>query len=83
MLEPIGFSVVAIRPHVQRLELDYILFRGSVISGRLARPARAAARALGLGRTQVPYWLGQTFIAARRAPDGPPPGRARTDEPVC
>ena len=72
MLEPIGFSVVAVRPHVQRLELDYILFRASVIGGTLAQTARAAARSLGLGRTQVPYWLGQTFMAARRGTDRAP-----------
>lgn len=66
ILEATGFQVAAIRPHVQRLELDYILLRGAVLHDGLSRAARRIAAALRLGRTQVPYWLGQTFVAARR-----------------
>lgn len=66
ILEATGFQVAAIRPHVQRLELDYILSRIAVLHGGLSRAARRIAAALRLGRTQVPYWLGQTFVAARR-----------------
>jgi 2-polyprenyl-3-methyl-5-hydroxy-6-metoxy-1,4-benzoquinol methylase len=66
MLERAGFSVEVVRPHFQRLELDYILFRGSVLSEALSNGARAVVRPLGLGRAQVPYWLGQTFVLARR-----------------
>lgn len=66
MLESAGFTVEVVRPHVQRLELDYVLFRGSVLSEPLSRAARAIVRPLGLGRAQIPYWLGQTFVAARR-----------------
>jgi SAM-dependent methyltransferase len=67
MLRTAGFEVALMRPHVQRLELDYILFRGSVLSARLSSAARAFTRALRLSRAQVPYWLGQTFVLARRA----------------
>jgi SAM-dependent methyltransferase len=66
MLESTGFAVTAIRPHVQRLEFDYILFRGSVLSQRLSTAARGLIRAIRLSRAQVPYWLGQTFVLARR-----------------
>ena len=66
MLETTGFTTVKVRPHVQRLELDYILFRGSVLSQGLSRLARSVSRPLGLARVQVPYWLGQTFVVARR-----------------
>ena len=66
LLESAGFEVRAIRPHYQRLELDYILHRGAVLSAALSRAARAIVRPLGIGRAQVPYWLGQTFVAARR-----------------
>ena len=66
MLEATGFAVAVTRAHFQRLELDYILFRGSVLSQALSKAARAVVRPLGLGRAQVPYWLGQTFVAARR-----------------
>jgi 2-polyprenyl-3-methyl-5-hydroxy-6-metoxy-1,4-benzoquinol methylase len=66
MLEKSGFKVERIRPHVQRLELDYILFRGAILSQSLSRAARAIVGALRLGRAQVPYWLGQTFVLSRK-----------------
>ena len=61
-----GFRIVDMRPHVQRLELDYLLERGHVVSLALSRWSRRAARAAGLSRRQAPYWIGQTFVAARR-----------------
>ena len=61
-----GFDVVDVRAHVQRLELNYLLSRGTAISGGLSRSSRAMARLLGLCNREVPYWLGQTFMAARR-----------------
>jgi SAM-dependent methyltransferase len=61
-----GYRVDGVRPHVQRLELDYILFRGSVFSRTLASAARATARGLGVSRLKVPYWLGQTCVFARK-----------------
>jgi hypothetical protein len=70
-METGGFDVLAIRPHYQRLELDYILQRGSVLSTALSKTARAVIRPLGVGRLQVPYWLGQTFVAAKRRPSQP------------
>jgi 2-polyprenyl-3-methyl-5-hydroxy-6-metoxy-1,4-benzoquinol methylase len=66
MLQSTGFKVDAIGPHVQRLELDYILSRGAVLHDGLSRTSRRIVATLGLGRKQVPYWLGQTFVAARR-----------------
>ena len=66
MLETTGFQVEHVRPHFQRLELDYILFRGSVLNTTLSNVSRAIVRPLGLSRAQVPYWLGQTFVLARR-----------------
>lgn len=67
ILEKTGYSVETVRPHFQRLELDYILFRGAILSRPLSTAARAVIRPLGLSRAQVPYWLGQTFVLARRA----------------
>jgi SAM-dependent methyltransferase len=61
-----GYHVDASRPHIQRLELDYILFRGSVFSRTLASGARAAARCFKVSRLKVPYWLGQTCVFARK-----------------
>jgi 2-polyprenyl-3-methyl-5-hydroxy-6-metoxy-1,4-benzoquinol methylase len=66
LLESTGFAVATIKPHVQRLELDYVLARGSQVSRGLSKVARALVRPLGLATKQVPYWLGQTFVAARR-----------------
>jgi SAM-dependent methyltransferase len=66
MLESTGFRVEAVRPHWQRLELDYILFRGSVLSRALSSASRRVAALAGVGKSQVPYWLGQTFVIARR-----------------
>lgn len=68
LLEKTGYSVEQVRPHFQRLELDYILFRGSLLSQALSRAGRAIVKPLGLSRAQVPYWLGQTFVLARRLP---------------
>jgi SAM-dependent methyltransferase len=66
LLDSSGYKVERVRPHVQRLELDYLLFRGSVLSRSLSNAARAAVRVTGLGHVHVPYWLGQTFVLARK-----------------
>lgn len=66
-----GFEVVEMRAHFQRLELDYVLSRGAVVSGVLSSSSRAVARLLGLSNHEVSYWIGQTFVAARRLPFGP------------
>ena len=68
LLEQQGFEVVEMRPHVQRLELDYLLSRGAVVSEALSKTSRAVARTLGLSQRQAPYWIGQTFVAALRKP---------------
>jgi hypothetical protein len=63
LLQSTDFTVETVRPHVQRLELDYILFRAGILSPRVSDMARGLARAARAGRAQVPYWLGQTFSA--------------------
>jgi hypothetical protein len=60
-----GLEIVEMRRHFQRLELDYLLARGNVVSDVLSRSSRGIARAIGMSGRQVPYWLGQTFVAAR------------------
>ena len=66
ILESTGFAVTTVRPHVQRLELDYILFRAAILSQGLSSAARGLFRAIGLSSAQVPYWFGQTFVLARK-----------------
>jgi 2-polyprenyl-3-methyl-5-hydroxy-6-metoxy-1,4-benzoquinol methylase len=65
-LERHGFQVVEVRPHVQRLQLDYVLTRGAAVSPGISRWSRGVVRLLGLSNRQTPYWIGQTFVAARR-----------------
>jgi SAM-dependent methyltransferase len=66
LLERHGFQVVEMRPHVQRLQLGYLVDRGAVVSRALSRASAAVVRALGLSAWQVPYWIGQTFVSARK-----------------
>jgi SAM-dependent methyltransferase len=60
-----GFEPEDMRPHVQRLELDYLVSRSRIVSPRLSRIGGSVVRALRIGSREVPYWLGQTFVAAR------------------
>jgi hypothetical protein len=64
-LQKAGFEPATVRPHVQRLELDYLLSRAAIVSPMLSRVGASAVRRLGLGACQVPYWMGQTWVAAR------------------
>jgi 2-polyprenyl-3-methyl-5-hydroxy-6-metoxy-1,4-benzoquinol methylase len=66
MLEETGYRVETVRPHIQRLELDYILSRGAVLSRALSSFIRALIRPFRIARAQVPYWLGQTFVVGRK-----------------
>jgi len=65
-LERVGCRVVHIGPHLQRLELDYVLHRATPYVGAPARWIRGAARAIGIGTLQIPYWMGQTLVIARK-----------------
>jgi 2-polyprenyl-3-methyl-5-hydroxy-6-metoxy-1,4-benzoquinol methylase len=67
LLADTGFRVELVRPHVQWLEADYVLQRGSIVSPGMSRAMRALLRPASLARSHIPYWLGQTFIAARRS----------------
>lgn len=60
-----GFEPIVLRPHIQRLQLGYIAARGSVVSPALSRLAVRGAALARLDRRDVPYWIGQTFVAAR------------------
>jgi SAM-dependent methyltransferase len=66
LLETHGFDIVEMRPHVQRLELDYLLSRAEVVSRSASKASRGITRMLGLSGRHVPYWIGQTFVAARK-----------------
>jgi SAM-dependent methyltransferase len=66
MLEKVGFDVVMMKPHYQWLELGYVLTRAEPAAGVLARLARRAVSVVRLDRQEIPYWMGQTLVVARR-----------------
>ena len=66
LLQLVGFDVVQMKPHIQWLELGYVIKRGEPVAGPLARAAGAVTSAVGLASLHVPYWLGQTLVIARR-----------------
>ena len=68
LLEDVGFEIVTIRPHFQRLGCAYVLQRATPYVGGIARLLVRAVRGLGLGEWQVPYWMGQTLVIARKRP---------------
>lgn len=67
-LDRAGFEPIDVRPHLQRLQLGYIVARGEVVSPGLSRTGGRVVSTLGLAQREVPYWLGQTFVAARVRP---------------
>ena len=68
LLRHAGFEVLHTQPHIQWLEVDYVLRRAEPVAGSVARFFNGVARRLGLSRWHVPYWLGQTLMIARRVP---------------
>ena len=66
LLQEAGFDIVKIRPHFQRLALGYVLHRATPYVGAPARVAERVFRGLGVGEWQVPYWMGQTLVIARK-----------------
>ncbi len=66
LLKSAGFEIALIKPHYQRLGFAYVLHRATPYLGGAARVAESVVRRIGLGDTQVPYWMGQTLVIARR-----------------
>jgi hypothetical protein len=66
LLEDEGFELVKMGPHFQRLGLGYVLRRAAPYIGTPARMAEAMVRLVGLTDWQVPYWMGQTLVIARK-----------------
>lgn len=66
LLAETGFVPLERRPHFQRLELGYILYRMRPYVPWAHAVGSGAARLLRIERLQIPYWVGQTLILARR-----------------
>tara|TARA_Y100000590_G_scaffold371896_1_gene434533 strand:+ start:620 stop:1549 length:930 start_codon:yes stop_codon:yes gene_type:complete len=61
-----GFEVILIKPHFQTLELDYILFRSIQYIGFVGKVIRKLVQIMGLKKINVPYWIGQSLIVAKK-----------------
>jgi 2-polyprenyl-3-methyl-5-hydroxy-6-metoxy-1,4-benzoquinol methylase len=66
LLEDTGFELIRIARHVQRLGLGYILHRATPYAGAPARAAGWLVSRAGFADWQVPYWMGQTLVIARK-----------------
>jgi hypothetical protein len=66
MLEKVGFQIIKYQKHWQTLNLDYILYRIKPYSPLISDLGRKGTRVLGLQQVQVPYWMGQSLVLARR-----------------
>ena len=67
LLEDAGFEIVRIRPHFQRLGCGYVL-RAQCRTSAHPRSRWPPLPSLGLAEWQVPYWMGQTLVIARKRP---------------
>lgn len=66
ILAKAGFKVIKIRPYFQTLELGYIFFRAATYSPLISKIGTWFIKLFGLEHKMVPYWLGQTFVMARK-----------------
>jgi hypothetical protein len=66
MLESTSFKVIKTKPHFQRLALGYLVFRMQAYSKFLHKSGNKLVNLFRLNDTQIPYWLGQTLVVARK-----------------
>ena len=66
MLAKTGFKVEVVKPHIQTLSLGYLIYRMEAYSKLLHKTSKPVVKALRMDNLQVPYWLGQTFVLARK-----------------
>lgn len=66
MLEQERLQTVVMRPHFQSLELGYVLFRAAAYVGPLGKVVQSLVGRGRLSEVQVPYWMGQTQVIARK-----------------
>jgi 2-polyprenyl-3-methyl-5-hydroxy-6-metoxy-1,4-benzoquinol methylase len=66
MLNKEGFKIIKIKPHFQTLSLGYLMFRMKTYSNLLHKIGMPVIKIIGIGNLQIPYWLGQTLVIARK-----------------
>jgi SAM-dependent methyltransferase len=65
-LQKAGLEIAFIGPHFQSLEIDYILFRARPYARSLAIPLTRFVSIMRLNKLQIPYWIGQTIVIAKK-----------------
>jgi len=66
MLALTGHQVLHMKPHIQTLGLGYLLLRLNAYSPFLSNVGTTLTNMLFLDKVQLPYWLGQTLVIARK-----------------
>lgn len=66
MLGKNGFSLILKKPHFQSLEQGYLMLRMKAYSHILHTIGYNTTKVLGLEKCQIPYWLGQTLVIAKK-----------------
>jgi len=66
ILKTTGFKTIKTKPHFQTLQLDYLIFRMQAYSKALHKLGKTTTKMLRIGNLQIPYWLGQTLVIARK-----------------
>jgi 2-polyprenyl-3-methyl-5-hydroxy-6-metoxy-1,4-benzoquinol methylase len=66
MLNLAGFKIVKTKPHFQQLSLGYLIFRMNAYSRALHKLGKTLSKILRTDNLQIPYWLGQTLVIAKK-----------------
>lgn len=66
ILKKNGFGVLMMKKHFQTLGLGYIMTRAEEYLKFIVSPFKKLVSILGIGEVQVPYWMGQTLVIARK-----------------
>ena len=66
LLEKCGFKVITTKKHWQTLSLGYLADRLKPYSNIGHKIATKTVKALHLDKMQIKYWLGQTFVIAKK-----------------
>jgi len=66
ILKKTGFETLLFRPHWQTLEYDYICTRIAAYAAWLSSFGKFMGKLLHLSGSQIPYWVGQTLVVARK-----------------
>ena len=66
MLNKKNFNVIKTKPHFQTLGLDYLIFRAKAYNKMIAKVGGKVSKTLRIGNMQLPYWLGQTLVIAKK-----------------